>query len=103
MVMYNSVIEYTSHMAGKAPIKDKDATTRQENKSNAAIFAVMQRDVAALQAENEALKARHVTELLLKESEVKVALQPKLKDAYDQGYAASVQAMKDAREFMRTM
>ena len=82
-------------------MQNQDVT--QEIKSHAAVVALLQRDVASLQAEIDALKVRHQTELLLKESEVKVQLQPKLKEAYDQGYAASVQARKDARDFMRAM
>ena len=37
----------------------------------------------------------------VKEAKVKMEMQPKLKEAHDQGYAACKQAIVDMREFMK--
>ena len=56
-----------------------------------------------LQNEIEALKAAHATELLLKEANVRVELQPKLKEAYDEGVDAANKALENAKSLLRSL
>ena len=53
--------------------------------------------VKRLQDEIATLKAAHATELLLKEANVRVELQPKLKEAYDEGFRAANAALESAK------
>ena len=47
------------------------------------------------------MTSKHATELMLKEVNIKLEMQPKIKEAYDNGYADCKKAMEDARSFMR--
>jgi len=57
--------------------------------------------VKSLEMQLESLKAGQEVAVKLKEVEVKIDFQPKLKEAYDEGYAACRRAMQEARDFMR--
>ena len=57
--------------------------------------------VISLETELASVKSKHATELELVEAKVKVDMQPLLQKAYQNGYEACKQAMKDARDFMR--
>ena len=57
--------------------------------------------VQSLEAEIASLKAAHAMALLLKEAEVKLAMQPLLQDAYTRGKDDEKKALSDARAFLQ--
>jgi hypothetical protein len=80
--------------------KPADAEARKE-RERVPSAKVLADKIKTLEDQIAIMTSKHATELMLKEVNIKLEMQPKIKEAYDNGYADCKKAMEDARSFMR--
>ena len=56
--------------------------------------------IKSLESQIVTMKETHEAALKLKEADVKIEMQPKLTEAYQAGYNACMESMKEARKFL---